>query len=91
MPRGGLSGATRSSGVRSHDAGLSGIELAVQMQQVVRIARFSCFPGSSALRIPMREEMGGHRYQLLAKPLEPVLLTHEVRRILNKRGNTAGG
>jgi DNA-binding NtrC family response regulator len=61
---------------------LSGIELAVQLQQVCPMCRILLISGVVGTAHPMLEEMHGHRFDLLAKPLEPVLLIHEVRRKL---------
>jgi DNA-binding NtrC family response regulator len=65
--------------------GLSGIELAVQMQQVCPDCQILLISGVVGTAHPVVEKMGDHPFQLLAKPLEPVLLIHEVRRKLARR------
>jgi DNA-binding NtrC family response regulator len=59
--------------------GLSGMELAVQIQQVCPMCQVLLISGVVGTTHPMPEEVHGHRFDLLAKPLEPVLLIHEVR------------
>jgi len=53
--------------------GLSGIELAVQIQQVCPDCQILLISGAVGTAHPMVEEMGDHPFQLLAKPLEPIL------------------
>jgi DNA-binding NtrC family response regulator len=62
--------------------GLSGIELAIQMQQVCPKCQILLISGIVGTAHPMVDEMRGHPFELLAKPLEPVVLIHEIRRKL---------
>ena len=68
--------------------GISGIELAIQVQQACPNCQIVLISGVGGTVHPMVKEMGGHPYQLLAKPLEPVLLIHEIRRRLSQRNAT---
>jgi CheY-like chemotaxis protein len=64
---------------------LSGIELAVQIQQVCPDCAVLLVSGVVGTAHPMLDGEGnGHHFDCLAKPLEPVLLIHEVRRRITR-------
>jgi len=59
---------------------LSGIELAVQIRQVCPNCQILLISGIVGTAHPVLEEAGDHSFDLLIKPVEPVLLIHEIRR-----------
>jgi DNA-binding response OmpR family regulator len=61
---------------------LSGIELAVQTQQVCPECRILLVSSVACSAHSMLSGAGVHPFDCLAKPVEPVLLIHEVRRRL---------
>jgi DNA-binding NtrC family response regulator len=62
--------------------GLSGIELAVQIRQVCPNCQILLISGIVGTGHPVLDEAGDYAFDLLMKPVQPVLLIHEVRRKL---------
>ena len=73
------------AGVGCHDAGTLGNRARGTDATSVSGLQILPISGVAGTAHPMVEEMGDHPFQLLPKPLEPVLLIHEVRRKLARR------